>query len=360
LGYIPEEGWNDTVAGQGLSASGGGASLFFAKPYWQAGTGVPNDVVRHVPDVALSASPVNDGYLFCSATDTAGNPSCTSGFRDSGGFLDVVGGTSAGSPTFAAILALLNQYVGNTPPTGLAPVNASLYQIAATGGVFNDITTGNNKVPCTTGTPDCPSGTTSIGFSAGTGYDEVTGLGSVNAAALALAWVAPGFLMTPDLDTYNVRQGASATVTITPAAFGGFTGTVTYTCTDSAPESTCTGTTSADVTAPATFTITAKAPATAALHSSDRNAGIFYAFLLPGLMGVVFLTGKKNQRALQMLALIALLGLGTVGLQACGGGSSGGGGVKDPGTPVGQYNVTIKGTSGGVTVPVSVTLNVTP
>ena len=60
LGYIPEIAWNDTpisIANGGtLASTGGGASIFFPKPAWQAGTGVPNDGARDVPDLAFSAA----------------------------------------------------------------------------------------------------------------------------------------------------------------------------------------------------------------------------------------------------------------------------------------------------------------
>ena len=191
ISYIPEKAWNDTVPGGVISASGGGASIYFQKPSWQTSTGVPNDLKRHVPDIALNASPDHDGYLFCSPIDGAKNPSCTAGFRDSGGFLDIVGGTSAGAPTFAAIVALLNQYLvtkGFMTTPGLANVNPNLYRFAQFNpSALNDVKSGNNMVPCTSGSTNCPSSGL-LGFSAGTGYDQVTGLGSVNAHAVAVAW----------------------------------------------------------------------------------------------------------------------------------------------------------------------------
>ena len=99
LEYIPEDAWNDTTPGGDLSASGGGASLFFTKPTWQTGTGVPAGNARYVPDLSIAASPNHDSYLICSEdAGPPGNglqPSCASGFRDSaGGSYTVVGGTS--------------------------------------------------------------------------------------------------------------------------------------------------------------------------------------------------------------------------------------------------------------------------
>ena len=87
LMYIPEGAWNDTNAQFGLTAGGGGASSVIAKPAWQAGTGVPNDAARDVPDISFSASPVQDPYLICSEyVDPTSNqltPWCTTnGFRN--------------------------------------------------------------------------------------------------------------------------------------------------------------------------------------------------------------------------------------------------------------------------------------
>jgi subtilase family serine protease len=352
LTYIPEEGWNDTAAsiaaGFGLSATGGGASLYFAKPSWQTGTGVPSDGKRDVPDISFSSSPDHDPYLFCTEDDGTGGivSTCTSGFRTgAGGNFTGVGGTSAAAPTFAAILALVNQYLGNPPSTGLAPVNPTLYGLAASNpAVFHDVTTGDNKVPCTTGTTNCPAGTTSIGFSAGTGYDQVTGLGSVDGFAMAQAMsTAPGFSLASTAGSYQVAQGSTVTATVKLTAFNSFTGQVTYTCTDSVSESTCTGpATAIPSTQAASFLITTKAPTARLERPFDRGSRIFYATLLPGLFGIVFVASsrKRSLRSVRFLGLLMVLGFSTIWLGSCGGSSSG---PKDPGTPTGSYTITVKG-----------------
>ena len=64
---------------------------------------------------------------------------------------------------------------------GLGNVNPRLYQLAAaTTDVFHDIVSGNNELPTASGS--------SIGYSAGTGYDLTTGLGSMDVNNLAAAW----------------------------------------------------------------------------------------------------------------------------------------------------------------------------
>jgi len=357
--YIPEEGWNDTTLAGQLSSTGGGASTVFSKPTWQTGTGVPPDGQRDVPDVSLAASPDHDGYLFCSQTDSQGLPSCTTGFRDSQAFLDVVGGTSAASPTFAAMLALVNQYLGNDSSTGIAPINPTLYGFAASNpAVFNDVTTGDNKVPCASGSLDCPTtGALKIGFSAGTGYDQVTGLGSVNGFALAQAMSsAPGFTLAPTAGSYQVAQGSTVTATINLNALNGFTGNVTYTCTDSATESTCTGPGTIPSTQAASFSIKTTAPTARLDRPFDRGSKILYAALLPGFFGLVVVaaSGKRSARGVRLLGLMLVLGISTIGLGSCGGSSSGS--TKDPGTPVGNYTITVKATSGTLTRQTTFTL----
>jgi subtilase family serine protease len=197
LQYIPEVAWNDDASGCGapncLSASGGGASSLFNKPAWQAGVpGIPTGTHRDVPDIALYSSPNFPSYLYCTSDSSgwsAGQAaSCNSGFRDqTSGLLTLAGGTSFATPIFAGMVAIINQQQGYTAGQGL--VNPTLYTLAANSATyssaFHDIVSGNND--CNAGSADC---STSAGFSAGPGYDQVTGLGSVDLNNLANAWPA--------------------------------------------------------------------------------------------------------------------------------------------------------------------------
>ena len=204
LAYIPETAWNDTSTTNGLLASGGGASAHFSKPLWQTGVGVPNDNARDVPDLAMNASPVHDGYLVC----VSGK--CINGFRDNSTpapLLTVAGGTSAAAPTFAGIVALINQHTASTQGN----INPTLYAMAAsTPAAFHDITTGNNIVPCASGSTGCPATAPfQIGYSAGVGYDLVTGLGSVDAYNLVMAWGSPGTGNLPAPTLLSPATGAA-------------------------------------------------------------------------------------------------------------------------------------------------------
>jgi subtilase family serine protease len=374
LSYIPEMTWNDTTvslaAGGGLSASGGGASTIFGKPSWQAGTGVPTDGKRDVPDIAFNGSNVHDSYLICSqdelTTIDPGATSCAIGFRDSNSNFAAVGGTSAGVPTFAGVVALLNQA---TSSSGLGNVNPMLYALAASNSqnhAFHDITSGNNMVPCTSGSTNCPSGTTSIGFSAGTGYDRVTGLGSLDVGNLITAWLA----VTPTADfslggsTSTISApGGSGSATVTVTALNGFAGTVNLTCAGSAAaQISCslnptsldmsTGTTNNTATATLSITTVAELQMPSPWH---RRGTLFGA--TGGLFAAVILGGiplRRRRRWLAVLGLVlcvaVLVGVG------CGGGSSGGGG--NSGTPAGTYSITVTGTSGSTVHGATVSLTV--
>jgi hypothetical protein len=232
LSYIPEDAWNESCSGcsfPNLFSSGGGVSRYYKpKPTWQFGVaGIPNDGARDQPDVALTAAAGHDPYLLCL------EGSCV---PDSNGFISIflIGGTSASSPSFAGIMALVDQQHG---PQGQA--NYVLYRLAANESssgcnasntstlpasscVFNDVTSGNNSVPG------------QAGFSAGTGYDLATGLGSVNVNKLVTTWNTINFQATTTTlgpATITATHGSPVTlnVSVTPNNAGGIpTGDVSF------------------------------------------------------------------------------------------------------------------------------------
>ena len=206
ISYIPETVWNDSTPGS-PAAGGGGASTVFAQPTWQTGLGVPNNAARNVPDIALAASPDHDGYMVYS-----------------GGQLAVFGGTSTGTPSFAGIAALLNHYLVSTGAQtvpGVGNMNPRLYALAQSGtGVFHDVTAGDNIVNVTCGarSRNCIAG--SYGYAAGQGYDQASGLGSVDAYNLVTSW-RPGS---------SARAAASVVLQATAISVAS-TGSVTVTAT---------------------------------------------------------------------------------------------------------------------------------
>jgi kumamolisin len=141
--------WNELTAKEG--ATGGGVSKAFPLPAYQQAAGVPVQPETHfkgrgVPDVSGDADPVTGYNVRVDGKDM------------------VIGGTSAVSPLWAALLALINQHLGK--PVGF--INPLLYQISSP--AFEDITSGNNGH-----------------YKAGKGWDACTGLGSPNGAALLSA-----------------------------------------------------------------------------------------------------------------------------------------------------------------------------
>ncbi len=152
--------WNDLS--QGYGATGGGVSDVWSIPTWQIVNGqsiaVANGgsaTMRNVPDVAADADPLTPASVYCTVY---------------GGWIGV-GGTSLAAPLWAGWASIINadRVAKGLPRIGF--VNPVLYK----GGVkeakigFHDITSGNNGSP---------------GFTAGTGYDNDTGFGSVDVGKL--------------------------------------------------------------------------------------------------------------------------------------------------------------------------------
>ena len=173
LSYIPEKVWNESGAngGCGLWASGGGVSTLYPQPSWQKGVGATSAAqdaggMRMVPDVAMSAAD-HDGYVIYE-----------------NGTYWVIAGTSASSPSFAGIMALVVEKQGRT---GQGSANPGLYALANTArNPFHATPSGDNTVP----------GVTGFTASGGT-YNLATGLGSVDVAVLVGAWGGGSFLRKP-------------------------------------------------------------------------------------------------------------------------------------------------------------------
>ena len=155
VGYGGEQVWNEAFFAPG-STTGGAPSLFFSVPSYQSGL---NLSFRTTPDVSYNAA-IHGGVLVANST-LLGVPA-----------FFIVGGTSAGSPQWAAIIALANQLAGQ--PLGF--LNPTIYELArspAYANDFHDINVGNNMMPGTT-----------PGFNAGTGWDPASGWGTPNVTNL--------------------------------------------------------------------------------------------------------------------------------------------------------------------------------
>jgi subtilase family serine protease len=240
LAYIPEGGWNEPNSSSAttpfiVAASGGGASTVIPKPAWQVGTGVPADGARDVPDISFSAS-IHNAYFSCLAYAKA---SCviTNGSFPLTGF----GGTSASAPSMAGVAALLNQKLG----TRQGNINPLLYKLFGTApAAFHDATIASSGVSgCTASVPSLcnnsdPGPTTLTGGLAGfllqTGFDEVTGLGSLDvsqfltAAATLPALATTSTSLTASPSTITTTQLVQFSATVSSTASGTPTGTVQF------------------------------------------------------------------------------------------------------------------------------------
>ncbi len=261
LGYIPEQAWNEscdpTLPQTGtncinkqtsyvLEGGGGGPSNCsnesidsqgnvtchggYPKPSWQTGIGVPSDSVRDTPDLALNASPDDEGYLLCVLG------SCQTTTLNGQSVLEqasIIGGTSASAPAMAGIMALVEQkngaYQGQADYTfyklaamdSLSTCNSSVLTNPgqASSCIFNDVTLGGNS------DPGLPGYTTPAAqWTAGTGYDLATGLGTVNAANMVAQWGSislTGSSTTLTTTATSVGHGQPLTVHIAVAAGSG-------------------------------------------------------------------------------------------------------------------------------------------
>ena len=273
LSYIPEIPWNDSCGQLGINGCGasapqgslnivagsGGASTIYSKPSWQSGTGVPLDSHRDVPDISLFASNGFDGtfYILCQR-DVSGTISCNlNNFQYT---FQGAGGTSASAPAFAGIMALVNQSQATAANPAPRQGNADyvLYSLfkkqtsanpalncnsstASSSCTFYDVThgnsslansaTGTNSVPCAGASPNCSSnasGTNGVlvtaatppaeAYTATTGYDLVTGLGSVNAANLVKNWSSVTSL--PSVTTLTATVNGSSVTLINGISHG--------------------------------------------------------------------------------------------------------------------------------------------
>jgi hypothetical protein len=276
-GYIPESAWNEsctnaffgtnpeancnstlavnkaaviTVAGGGgpshcFTLTGTTCSGGYAKPAYQSfitfAQGMPNDSHRDIPDISLFASSgFNKSFYAVCEADKVSSPSCAKG--QAFHFLGV-GGTSASTPSFAGIMALVNQKNGRQGNANFALYKLAQLQFQAATAcnsvasplpsancTFNDVTTGTVAMPCTKGSMDCNTNVAAdtigvlSGYSTTAGYDLATGLGSVNVNNLVNNWSNALTAFTPTTTTLGlspltgitVGQNVTVNVTVTP------------------------------------------------------------------------------------------------------------------------------------------------
>jgi len=371
----------------------------YSKPSWQASvTGIPNDGKRDIPDVSFFSGNgfLGSAYFICvtdwgpcltSATATT-EPTDTSGNT-----VNLIGGTSAASPAMAGIMALINQKAGATQGNP----NKQLYTLAgaqtysscksesvtnSSSCYFNDIDSGTIDMPCASGSPNCTVSHSGdnvgvlSGFDAGVGFDNATGLGSLNVTNVVNGWASS----TTPTATFklsaaapaSIAAGGTATSNITVSSTDGYAATVTLSCAlTSAPAGALEAPTCAPTTGQSTVTLSATttsgtgqvtigstaAPAGAVKLASNRTGwftaagGAGFAslalFLLPGW-------SKRYRNIFCTMLVVLAASFFAVGCGGGGGGSSSGGG----GGGVTKTTPTVTVTPAATTIKESDTLTV--
>ncbi|HEY1497993.1 MAG TPA: FG-GAP-like repeat-containing protein [Acidobacteriaceae bacterium] len=297
LSYVPETSWNNGCAnsilaayyaytGAGLCGAGnftsgdvvggsGGISTHYTVPSWQTGISGYSKSMRSQPDIAgfaangfwghflifCDSNPADDGLFACTDPSTFG----------------AAGGTSFVAPYMAGVFSLLRTATGSRQGV----LNPALYALAkaqytasatstacyangqtsntgitaglpAAACIFNDITTSNNDVPCGVGSTSCyvdsgrsfgmlsstGSSSLTVAYPSTIGYDQVTGIGSINVSNLIADWntaftSATTLMASPT--SISVTQSTELTATVTGGTPTGYvdsppalTGTATF------------------------------------------------------------------------------------------------------------------------------------
>jgi subtilase family serine protease len=410
LSYIPEQAWNDDSASIGtqygalyaLSSGGGGISTLTPRPSWQKGVaGISSGSFRLVPDVSLDSSADYAPYLYCtsdtSAWTSGQKASCNSGFRDSSTQdLTAAGGTSFATPIFAGMIAIVNQKENSS---GQGVASSTLYSLAANSSTyasaFHDIVSGGNQ--CTAGSTYCSAAGESE-YPTATGYDEATGLGSVDFNNLMNAWTGgsgggggggggTSGSFTLSATNVTVTQGNSGTSTVSVVSVNSYAGTVSFSLTSTSTSLNtygCYAINNAAVTAGATATAAltiytsqsacsgvsgahsfARGSATRVASSRDHQPPLRKSIPISAaaLAGVLFLGFRKSRKAwsvLSCLVLVVMLGLST-GCGSSSGTAAAGTNPTSTEVAAGSYSLTLVGTdtkTASLTAGTSLTLTV--
>jgi subtilase family serine protease len=394
----------------------------YAKPSWQTGPGVPADGKRDMPDVSFFAEGGGDSYglevalgataqnqhtgsfYFACEMDAQGSSNPTS-CNVNGAFL-LGGGTSISAQVFAGVMALIDQSAGspqgniNTQFYALAAsqsglnCNSSSTTVAPNGAcIFHDVTVGTNAMPCLTpstsdGTNDCSTAGGSpigilTGYTAGTGYDQVTGLGSINVANLAANLSSLAVAASPTTVTV-ASPGQSGSTTLTFTASNGFSGTVnTFACSGLPSGATCAFTQNGSAVSSLTFsntttsaqmllTINTKAPTSGAIPPTrllmpgrwHPGPMVILEWLMVGfaMLATFVMAARSKQR--RLVPVMAVLAFAMIVVSAgCGGAvnssGGGGGGGTTGGTPTGTTTTTVSVTNASTSAVTSANLTLT-
>lgn len=338
---------NTVTSETAWSGSGGGVSTYESTPTYQTTYGLTY-AKRATPDVSYDADPNTGVYVYDSTP-----------YSGSSGWW-TVGGTSAGAPQWAAIQAL-----------GITANNTNFYSIAKSASYstyLRDIVSGSN------------------GYAAGVGYDLATGLGSPLTTNFGQA-TTPDFSLSTSASALKIQAGQTGTATLTAAALGGFSGTVTLSVSDPNNWAT-TSPTSISIPPSGTATLSIPVPPTASAGISTvtvtgtsgalvHTVAITYNVTVPDFTvtasptSMTIAAGSQGTSTIRVTALNGFTG--TVALSATSSplttsfnptsiqtsGTSTLTITAPSGTSAGTYTVTVTAASGSISHSATVTVTVT-
>lgn len=337
------------------SGSGGGVSRYIAEPSYQITYGVQGaNGKRAVPDVSYNANP-SSGVSVYDSTPYSGSTGWW-----------VVGGTSAGSPQWAAIQSL-----------GLTATNSNFYADAKSSGYssyLRDITSGSN------------------GYPAKVGYDLVTGLGSPLTTNYSPV-VTPDFSISASPSALTINAGSAGSSTVTVNSLNSFSSAVTltatypvgWTVTLNPPSVIPTATSTLSITVPAgtspgTYYVTATGTSGSLSHSSTLTVTVptpakpdFSISASPSALTIR--SGTKGTSRITVSSINSFSGAVALAATYPNGWTvtfnppsvtppSGGTATSTLSITVptsarsGKYTITVKGTSGSLTYSVTITVTV--
>ena len=240
-GYSAQEQvWMESDSNTDPTRAAVGSSIVFSRPAYQGTiptctmlgslpvSGITAANMREVPDIALSAAVMNNGYYIECTYDTGtGDCMATSGTPT----VLEIGGTSASTPSFAGVVALLVQATGGGRLGNINPLLYTLDSTTPTAFQRHHAFEQRDQVP--NGNPGCPAGRL-YGYAATTGYDCASGLGSIDANKLVTAWKAltpttTALTAAPTATSEGATVDLTATVTVNGTNTHVLGGTVTFT-----------------------------------------------------------------------------------------------------------------------------------
>jgi subtilase family serine protease len=276
-------------------------------------------------------------------------------------------GAAAGSSAVTTITVTpMNSYSGSVQLSCSGLPSGASCSFPNSGIVQLNGTTAQNILLTIATSPDmCTPSTTPI---------TITGTGSSPSAlvstpiSLTVTKTNQSFTLSSTAKTFTVGVGGTASVQLTVNGANGFVNNnitalpITYTCSGipTSAEISCQPQGNGQPTNATAVTVAlVTTPVTSKLNRPFGRRRIFYAALLPGIFGILFI--RPRMRSLRMLSLIIVLGFSTVWLGSCSGGKSSNTGpssLSNGGTPPGNYSVTINATTGGCSpVTSSLTIN---